>query len=692
MEDDVRWVKTHCARMDQGGCTLLAAVKDNRILKIKGDPNGFLNQGHVCPKGVFSADRLSHPQRLRAPLKRVGKRGEGKWQQISWSEALRVISDNFSRIRETYGAKSVAFCQGMPKGMEHFALIRLANIFGSPNVVAAHDVCHAPREITGVHTCGFYPVADFHYPSRLVMVWGSNATGTNEEGVIGSMLLSQVKNGTELIVVDPRETDLARRAKYWLRVRPGADNALAPAFLNVIIAEALYDREFVSEWTHGFDDLVSEIRDYTPERMSELTWVSADLIRDAARSYATMRPAALHWGNAVEGDIHNFDTIRALASIMAICGNLDVPGGNIQANEPTILGLGKFVRSDLIPGKREEMIGAYHRTIPRLMTVPATYFRRAVLEEVPYAVRGAYIQCANPMLAQADSRLTHRALMALDFLAVSEVFMTPTAALADIVLPAATHFEFNDIGHYGIGHGVILARPKVVDPPADCWPDIKILNELGKLLTAPELWYENWEDMLEEVLAPAGIDYQTFAEMGHLKGEDRFKKYQAAGFRTPSGKVELSLSQAEKLGLSPLPQFAGPPEDDPEYPLMLTSSKDPYFLLSSYRWIERLRKLSPGPVSEIHPDTADKYGVRDAEPVIIETRTGEITQTACVTDRVLSGVVNAAYGWWFPEGPTETQFDWEKSNLNVLTSTEKLGREFGTPNLRAMCCRIRPGS
>ena len=375
---------------------------------------------------------------------------------------------------------------------------------------------------------------------------------------------------------------------------------------------------------------------------------------------------------------------------MAICGNLDVPGGNIQANEPGILGLGKFVRADLIPSKRKEMIHAHHGTIPKLMTVPPAFFRKAVLEGIPYPVGAAYVQCANPLLAYANSRQTYDALMKLDFLAVSDIFMTPTAALADVVLPAATHFEFNDIGHYGLGHGYILARPKVVEPPAKCWPDIKILNEIGKSMTSAEYWYDNWEDLLDSVTAPAGFSYFQFVEKGYLKGKDQFRKYEDKGFKTPTGKVELSLSQSKKIRVAAVPQFDGYPEpEDPEYPLVLTSAKSRYYLHSSYRWLEKLRKKQPQAQALIHPDTASEYGISENDEFIIETPSGRITQFACLTNTVHPKVIYAAYGWWFPEGKTEDLYGWDRSNFNMLTSTEKLGREFGTPNLKGINCRIQ---
>ena len=690
MNETIRWMKTHCARMDHGGCALNLGIRANKIETVKGDPAGYLNKGYICSKGMASPDRLTHPLRLKHPMKRKGLRGEGKWQEISWNEAIALVSEKLQIVKNHLGARGVAFCQGMPKGLEHFVLIRLANLFGSPNVVAVQDVCHAPREISGLHTCGFYPVADFHHKNELVLLWGSNPTSTNEEGQICSLLLNQIKQGTELIVVDPRRTELAAQAKYWLQIRPGTDSALALAFLNVIITERLFDESFVKQWTYGFAELSAHVEAFSPEKMSKIVWVPPNLIRESARVYARSHPAAIAWGNPIEQNNHAFDSARALICLMAVCGNLDVPGGNIQSNEPGILSLGKFVRADKIPSKPKEMIHAHHHTIPKLMTVPPAYFKKAVLEGRPYPVKAAYVQCANPLLAYADSRQTYDTLMKLDFLAVSDIFMTPTAALADVVLPAATHFEFNDIGHYGLGHGFILARPKVVNPPGQCWPDIKILNELGKSLTPVKYWHDDWEDLLDDLTLPAGLSYSQFVQKGYLKGEEKFRKYEAKGFRTPTAKVELTLSQAAKFKVPDLPEFNEYPEpENAGYPLVLTGAKSRHHLHSSYRWLEKLRKRRPCPRTLIHPKTAAEHDIGEGDDVIIETAQGEITQVARLSDRIHPKVIYAEYGWWFPEEKIETLFGWDRSNFNMLTTTEKLGRQFGTPNLKGINCRIR---
>jgi len=682
MIQEVEWKKTHCGRMDHGGCALLVGIKEGRIFRIKGDPEGYLNKGYVCLKGIHSHKKLYHPKRLTKPLKRKGKRGENCWQEISWEQALAEVARGLDRVREKWGARAVGFCQGMPKGLEHFVLIRLANIFGSPNVVAVQDVCHAPREITGFATCGFYPVADFHHQSRLIILWGSNPPHTNEEGEICSLLLTQLKNGAQLLVVDPRRTELARRAKVWLRPRPGSDLFLALSFLNVIIEEGRYDEDFVKNYCTGFDELAEYVARFSPEATASYTWLDPGLVRDAARAYASQRPAVIQWGNAIEQTRRNYFTAKALISLMAITGNLDIAGGNIQPLAPPIMPLGKFVRADLLPNKRKEMIHAYHGAIPRLMTVPPSYFVNAILTGAPYPVKAAYIQCANPLVTWAESRRVQQALMQLDFLAVADIFMTPTALLADIVLPAATQFEFNDIGHYGLGHGYILARPKIVEPPRGCWPDIKILNQLGRLLTDEELWFEDHDELLELLLGPAGITYQQFTEIGYLKGDEKFEKYKENGFKTQSQKVEVAP-------MGPRPEELW--EDTSEqFPLVLTTAKSPNYLHSSYRWLEELRRKEPEPTLRLHPQTAAIYGLRNGDYVTIETKHGAATQKLILSEAVLPNVVFASYGWWLeiPEGG----MDWESANFNMMTSSRNLGKEFGTPELRGIACRIRPSS
>ncbi len=683
-------LRTHCGRMDHGGCTLLVEVEDGRVTGVGPDPEGVLSRGHICPKARALPELLYHEKRLRKPLRRTGARGSGSWEEISWDEALSFAAEGFNRIKDEYGARAVAFCQGAPKGLEHFVLIRLANTFGSPNVVGPQNVCHMPREIAGMLTCGFFPVADYDQPTGAVLVWGSNLTATNEEGVICTRLLTRLKaDHPPLIVVDPRRTELARRADLWLPVQPGTDLALALGFLRVIIEEELMDREFTARYVHGFDELAAHVRDWTPEKTETVTGVPAPDILKAARLYGRARPAALQWGNGIEQTVHNFDTARALIALMALTGNLDAPGGNIAASPPPVVRLGEFVRGDLMPGRGREMVSAPYGPAPGFVVVAPEYFKRAVLTGEPYPVRGAYVQVSNPVLAWSDSRGTHEAMKALDFLVVAETFLSPTAALADLVLPAATELEFNDLGHFGLAHGFVLARPQIVDPPGECRPNIRILNDLAQALGLHELWWDDHEAMLDDILRPSGLDYRGLVRQGMLKAPPRYHKYRDKGFKTPTGKVEPLLSVAEKAGLNPLPAWDGTPEPaDPDYPLILTSHKSRNFFCSDHRFLASLLKREPLPTVELHPRTAVSCGIGDGDSVWVETSSGRIKVQARLTEDIRPGVLSVVHGWWLPELGGENRESWMETTLNELTSSRLLNKPLGTPNLRALPARL----
>lgn len=683
------WRSTHCGRMDHGGCSLRVKVEGGRVTRVKGDPEGRLNKGYVCGKGRALAELQGSEYRLRQPLLRQGPRGSGDWREIDWSEALDRVAHGLQQTRQDFGARSVAFCQGMPKGLEHFALIRLANSFGTPNVVAVQDVCHAPRELTGRRMCGFYPVPDLDGPGELILLWGSNPTVTNEEGEIHTRLMRRLREGAKLVVVDPRRTQLAARADVWLPVRPGADLPLALAFLYVIFEEDLQDLNFLQNWCRGWRQLEDAVGSFSPERMSLATGVEPQLIREAARAYARARPATLAWGNAVEQTEHCSQTIQALLSLMAVCGNLNTAGGNTKVSEPEVLSPGRFVRADLLPRKREEILNFAHAADSRLMTVPPSFFRQAVVEEEPYPVRAAYMQCTNPLLTWADSDWTHRALSRLDFLAVSELVMTPTAAMADVVLPAASHLEFDDMGHYGLGRGMVLARPGAVEPPSVCRPDLEIINDLGHRLTDPELWFERGRDMLQEVLAPSGLDWAAFSSRGVLAGQRLCEDHLDKGFSTTSGLVELEPPSGWHKGQAPEAPCAKPGEGNSAWPLLLTSSKSPYFLHSSYRWIGSLREKEAEPRMRIHPETARDLGLKQGEWAVLETEKGGITQRVETSQDVRRDTVCAAYGWWYPEG---SQARWREADLNRIIPARFLDARFGTPRLRGVPCRVYPAS
>lgn len=686
-------VKTFCARMDHGGCGILVHLEGGKIQKIEGDPDCPLNQGTVCAKGIAQIERLNHPDRLTYPMKRTGNRGEGKWKRISWEEALETLSQKIKETIERSGPESIAFAQGTPKGLELFLLIRLANLLHIPNISTPGHICHMPRETASTITCGFFPVPDYDHPPACVLVWGSNLFQTNEEGVIGSQLKRALDRGARLIVIDPRKTGVASKADLWIKPKPGTDLFLALGILGVIIEESLYDKPFVERWTKGFHELKDHLRNYPLERVSEITWVPKEEIKKAARLYSQTRPAALQWGNAIEHNPHSFQCARALLALMAVTGSLDAPGGNVNRVAPPTMRPGELVQIKRFPEKKEKILSPEYRLATMMGFVPSQLIIKAILTGKPYPIRMMYIQGGNPLLSYANSKDTFEGLKKLDFLAISEIFLTPTAQMADIVLPAATHFEFDDIGHYGLPHGFILARPKIVEPKGECWSDLKILNELGKKVGLGQYFWEETQDCLDEILKPSGMTYDDFKSIGLLKGKWEYRSYEKKGFSTPSGKIELYSEQLKEWGYAPLPS---PMESEnlsqdirKEFPLIFTSAKDPYYFHSAYRNIPSLRRLSPDPILLIHPDTASCFGITEGDWVEVETEQGAIRQKAKMDREIDPQVIVLSYGWWFPERKDLELSGWKESNLNILTDNNPpYEPAIGSTSLRAIPCRI----
>jgi len=690
-------VKTYCARMDHGGCGILAHVENGKITKIEGDPDSPLNRGTICAKGLAQTERLNHPDRLLYPMKRTGEKGEGKWKRISWDEALDTVAVRMRERIQKDGEKAVSFAQGTPKGLELFLMLRLANLLQIPNIATPGNICHMPRETASTLTCGFFPIPDYSGSPACVIVWGSNLFQTNEEGIIGSQLRGALDHGAKLIVIDPRKTGIASRADLWLQPRPGSDLALALGMLKVVVDEVLYEKAFVENWTKGFAELVDHLRSYPLDRVSEITWVPKEQILKASRLFAQAKPSCIQWGNALEHNLNSVQCARALLILMALGGSLEMPGGNVNRPGPAILRTGELVQSKKFPDRKENILSPEFRLAAMMGFVPSQMIVKAVLTGKPHPIRMMYLQGGNPLLSYANAKETFEAMKRLDFLAVSEIFLTPTAQLADVLLPAASNFEFDDIGHLGLPHGFILARPKIVEPRGECWPDSKILNELGKRLGfAPSFW-KDMRECLDEILNPAGMTYDDFRKMGILKGEWKYRSYEEKGFNTPSGKVEIFSQRLKDWGYDPLPLYRELPESPystpqlfKEYPLIFTSAKDPFYFHSSGRNIPSLRKLSSDPIALIHPETASPLGIAEGDWISIETKRGAIQQKARLTSEIDSRVIVLSFGWWFPERKDLELFGWEESNLNILTDNgPPYDPAMGSTSLRAVLCRVR---
>jgi anaerobic selenocysteine-containing dehydrogenase len=697
-------VKTTC-KSCHGGCGVLVTVEDGVITHIEGNPD-TPTRGTMCSKGLSSIQHINHPDRLLYPLKRAGKRGEGKWERISWDKALDIIETKMKDSIARYGASSIAVSQGTGRGYNEYTH-RFARSIGTANIITPGYVCHSPRlGLYGLVTGNGRLYCDYHgwggeYPKTSIS-WAKQLEISSADSEMAVWFLESLKHVKNLIVIDPRETALSSRATLWLQIRPGTDAALALAMINVIINEGLWDKEFVDKWTYGFDKLKERVQEYTPERAAKITWLKADDIVKAARLFAIDTPGCIQFGSSLERQANCGQTLRAVICLLGVTGNIERPG-SMMSWMPPASGLREdfFTEIPITDEMRKGIVGAGDFRMGAARTAHSDSVIKQLLKgdsiiKVWFSVGGQQI------IHLANTTEVIKGLNNVEFLIHADQFMGPMAEIADIVLPAAHWLEIDDI--YDMHpRFMIEAHNKVVDPPGEAWQDSKIFNEIGKRV-APQYWFENVEKMLDYQLRKANITWKQFSEMGFLArmGKDQiYYKYKTdfwrkgGGFPTPTGKMELYSTVLEKLGYDPLPYFREPgespystPELAKEYPLILsTGYRQPFYFLSQYRNIPWLRSFQQDPTMQIHPDTARKYGIEDGDWAWIESPRGKIKQRARLFPGIHPGVVMATANCFYPEDPGPLH-GLTRSNPNVLTSNNHFDPMYGSPDLTALLCKV----
>ena len=689
-------------RSCHGGCGTLLHVRDGILVKVEGDPQSPLNHGRLCPIGTVTVDLVNHPDRLQYPQRRIGPRGSGQWMRISWDEALNEIAERLLAIRKEFGPEAIAL--GTGTGRHHIRWVsRFGHALGTPNwCEPGFAQCFHPRVNTCLLTFGDFPVSDFTggTPPACMLFWGHNPLNSGPDGETRFNVREALDTNPKIVVVDPRQTELARRADVWLQLRPGADDALALAFLNVIISEQLYDAPFVERWTYGFDALREHVHRFTPGWAAPITWVAAEKIVAAARLFARTKPAMLEWGCAIEHTPKCIQTVRALSMLPALTGNVDVPGGWVFG----MRGIGQFpsLIENLTPEANAKRLGADRFKLlgGEGADLPAAHIPtllQAMREGTPYPVKAFLVFGNNTLTTFANSALVYESLMKLDFMVCADLFMTPTAELADIVLPAASWPEIDQVaGLPTVAANVVLANQRAVRI-GECMSDEEIFVELARRMELP-VGTESVEEVLNSQLARGGLNI-TFAQLkekGSVTVPFKYRKYEDGGFKTPTGRIELYSTRFEEMGYAPLPFYEEPPESPisrPEvaedYPLVLTTgARIPYFFNSEHRQIENLRKAHRHPAAEIHPETAARYGITKNDWMWIETKRGRIRQRARLTTGIDPRVIAAEHGWWFPEEPAPEYGVW-RSNVNLLTDNQPpYDPAMGTYQLRALLCRV----
>ena len=449
-----------------GGCTLEGAVEEGKVVGINGLPSHPLTPGVICLKAKKTLELYDHEDRLLYPQKRVGEKGSGKWARITWEQALDEIAEKLKRLIARHGPETLAITSTEANLHSNGLYRRFMNLLGSPNFFSGVAFCVGNTAAVNKLTYGWF--ANPHYEKTNCIVYFGRNPAPWSWAMENARLEAALKRGAKLIVLDPIKSYSAKKAHLHLPLRPGTDAAMALGWLNVIIEEKLYDQEFVANWTIGFEALKERVREYPLGRVQEITGVPAELIREAAVMYATTKPAIIPWTSITDKQRNSTSAIRAQCILRAITGNLDVEGGDkLDGFTPNIVSTTELELHERLPEEKKALqLGAethpvYTYAGARALAEPfkrvhgqeyadlhsGSYMAppQAVFEAVrtgrPYPVTALISTANSTLMGYANQKGVYEALKKLDLLVVHELFMTPSAQLADYVFPGACMLE-----------------------------------------------------------------------------------------------------------------------------------------------------------------------------------------------------------------------------------------------------------
>jgi anaerobic selenocysteine-containing dehydrogenase len=715
-------------------CPILAHVEDNRILKIEVDPLGHTDYPARCERLKLWPNLneiiLNHPNRLNYPMKRVGKRGEGKWQRITWSQAVEEISDKLKEIIDIHGPEAVALAQGSVYGDMDIGQHRFQCLLGTPNAWFEGKQCGGARFPIEIAMYGYITFVGIPLPgiTGCMVFWGSSPSEWPNRQWFERIL--QCRNfGTKIICIDPRPTQEASISDIWLQVRPGSDAALAMAFLNVIINEGLYDKEFVEKYTLGFEKLEEAVKEMPPEKASEITWIPERKIIQAARLIGENRPVC--WGGGGDYVTANHLGIANMAfsyyfyALVSLTG-LDQEGAMYLYRNMESYGcaygrhvaMWKYLCEH--PRRRRDTVGsevypigscrawmAYYEAMRKVepygfecqyLTMPShSAVVDAILYGKPYPIKALISQAGGLSPFNLNRLVNALKSENLELFVVMDIFPTPFTALADYVLPAAHTIERDSLITGNGLHYFIHGGEKAVEPLFERRDDYDLWRDVGRRLglDMPEK-----ETLLNMLLEPLGMGFREFVEKKRFHFPPLgWRKYEK-GLATRSGKVEYVPSVLEELfgeGRFP-PKYEEPAwspirnhELSKEYNLILTSRgrKWPY-IHTGGRWIQEFRRLYPLPLCEINPEDAKERGIGHGDWITIETPMGKILSKAYVSPAMLRGVVAADTFWYLPEEGEKNLYGLLKYNFNVLIpdTPQHNDQLTGTLPHRGLICKI----
>ncbi len=624
-------------------CGLIARVQNGVVKKLDPNPKYLKSRGMLCARGNAGLDQLYNPDRLKYPLLRKGARGEGKWQRLSWDQALDHAAEQMERIAKKYTRCGMLFMAGTDT--QSTFVHRFAEVYGSYNVISHESNCLLSRNRAFLDTFGVVPIPDTLNCKYLVLA-GANRF----EALVtpDSMdIVTAMENGCKLVVLDPRFTKTAALAHEWHAIKPGTDMAFFLALAQVLVSEKLYDQKFVAERTSGFDKLARHLKKYPPEWAARECEIPAADIRRIARELAAAAPAAMVYPGRRSSDYEDSTQIRrSFAIVNALLGNWDQPGG---------LTLPRKLKTGGIPYEApfyddnpEDRVdaGRAQMMFPDEGSFKCT--RDAVIEGKPYPVKGWFTYKTNPMQTGANRRKTMEMISKLDFMLTVDITMSDTAWMADLVLPAPSYLERQDPVFSFQGSSAcsgMTTRDPVVAPLFEARPVFWIVKGLAKRLGLGEFFDFTMDDyrraQLEKLpqvaaaLKRDGVYNVVTPAYGAHQGQD---------FRTPSAKVELFCTRYQQKGIDPLPVYR-PPRPVPKGAFRLVVGRNAYITQSSSTNNRLLCQIQDENHLWIHPEPAARLGIKPGDLVEVSSPAGSGRLRARVTEETRPDTVYMETGY-----------------------------------------------
>jgi anaerobic selenocysteine-containing dehydrogenase len=690
-------------------CGGLVTVRGGEIVNVAPDPAHPYSRGNYCIKGIRGGPGIrDHTDRLLHPMRRSGPRGSGQWQRIGWDDALDEIANKFADIKREFGPEALVGATSGGYFSRSVITALMMRSMGSPNWMINQDLCGGCRAVSARVTGLDIDAGGDVVNTRCALVVGRNLAVADP--IQWSDLKAAKKRGTSIVVIDPKRTPVAEIADIWLRPNIGTDAALALAMIHVIIREQLYDVGFVSRHTVGFEQLAQRSSDYPPEHASEIVGIPAGDIEAAARLYAD-GPSTFLSGHGIDAFAGGVQAFRGYHCLVTITGNVDRVGGNLRDKKPAgfishmellhrpefCLPLGvarKALGADAYPlwaGPEGWQTACHNPTVIE-----------AILTSKPYPVRGAFISGVNILLTYPDTKRTIAAMHALDYVVVAAHQMTPTAELADIVLPKTTSLEEEDVSYQGIGQVVLFARANAA-PRGEARTELDIAKPLLQRMAARQALSHDfipWKTQRafnEYLLSGSDISISELEAKGYARRPFKIGDAETKPYPTPSGRIELESSVLARHGLDPLPGWVNTPiavvsESTTDYPFkLITGDREKQYHHSRFREQSWARKVSPDPRLLMHPAAAARNELSDGDWVVIETPQveGSARLRLKISDATPEDVVSTGMGWWRPEIPTPDHGVLDVNINAALSYSGPFDPVTGSASIRGQHCKVR---